>query len=359
MFRKLSFVFFLLFLVLSPTKAQVSVNIQIDSTNFFIGEQTGITLNVTLGSEQKLVLPPIRKGYELVPNVEVVDVQSPDTVYLDEGKKMDVFQKYVITAWDSLYTILPSFDVYVDEVKYSSKNLAIKVLTVDVDTTNVDQFFPANGVMAPPFMWEEWRPVLYCTFLVVFMFVVALFIYDRLRKGKPMVRIIRRKKKLPPHEVAIDEINRLKVERNWTEEDSKEYYTQLTNTLRVYIKERYDFNALEMTSEEIIQRLIQEKNEDALDELRDIFRTADLVKFAKWSTLTNENDANLMAAMEYINQTKIEIDPNAKPEPEIIKETDKQRQNQVWIMRILIFILATGILGLSIWIVWRVVDLTI
>ena len=88
---------------------------------------------------------------------------------------MDVFQKYVITAWDSLYTILPYFDVYVDEVKYSSKNLAIKVLTVDVDTTNVDQFFPANGVMAPPFMWEEWRPVLYCTFLVVFMLVVSVF----------------------------------------------------------------------------------------------------------------------------------------------------------------------------------------
>jgi hypothetical protein len=114
---------------------------------------------------------------------------------------------------------------------------------------------------------------------------------------------------------------------------------------------------MEMTSNEIIDRLIAENNEEALNELREIFRTADLVKFAKWSTLINENDANLVAAVEYVNQTKIEVDPNAKPEPEVIKETDQKRLTQIKIMRVAIGVLAVLSLVLLGWIIWRSVDL--
>ena len=123
------------------------------------------------------------------------------------------------------------------------------------------------------------------------------------------------------------------------------------------IKDRYGFNAMEMTSTEIIDRLIAENNEEALDELREIFRTADLVKFAKYSTLINENDANLVAAVEYVNQTKIEVDPNAKPEPEVIKETDQKRLTQVKMMRVAIGVLAVLSVAMLAWIIWRSADL--
>ncbi len=337
--------------------AQVTVDIKIDSLQLFIGEQTGITLDVSMDANQHLVLPMLRNGDELVPNVEVVEVMDPDTIYLNEGKRVDVQQRYIIAAWDSSLYSLPPMEVMVDSQKYASKALALKVLTIDVDTLHVDEFFPPHGQMAPPFAWQDWKGAVYCSLLVVLLFMATLFLGDRLRKGKPIVRIIRRKKKLPPHEVAIDEIKRIQADRKWAEEDSKEYYTQLTDTLRTYIRERYGFNAMEMTSSEIIERLVSENDETALKELRDIFSTADLVKFAKWSTMINENDANLVAAMEYINQTKVEVDPNAKPEPEVIKETDKQRQNQVWVMRICGVLFLAAAIGLAVWVVWRVVDL--
>ena len=155
----------------------------------------------------------------------------------------------------------------------------------------------------------------------------------------------------------MTEIERIKSERKWAEEDSKEYYTLLTDTLRNYIRDRYGFNAMEMTSSEIIDRLVSENNEEALDELREIFRTADLVKFAKWSTLINENDANLVAAVEYVNQTKIEPDPNAKPEPEVIKETDQKRLTQVKIMRVAMIVLGVLSVALLAWVAWRTADL--
>ena len=189
------------------------------------------------------------------------------------------------------------------------------------------------------------------------MIACIIYLWYHVKHGKPIVRFVRRKKKLPPHQIAMTEIERIKSERKWAEEDSKEYYTLLTDTLRNYIRDRYGFNALEMTSSEIIDRLVSENNEEALDELREIFRTADLVKFAKWSTLINENDANLVAAVEYVNQTKIEPDPNAKPEPEVIKETDQKRLTQVKIMRVAMIVLGVLSVALLAWVAWRTTDL--
>lgn len=353
--RRLLFIVYCLLSI--NTWAQVSVDVKLDSTQLFIGQQMDLTLSVTMDAKQKLVMPDIKKGQELIPNIEVVTIGKPDTAFLNEGKRLTVSQAYTITAWDSAFYYLPPMQVKVDGKEYESKSLALSVYTVDVDTLHLDRFFPPNGIMELPFLWEEWGMVTFGSLLLVIMLVCIGVLYYYVKHGKPIVRFIRRKKKLPPHQVAMDEIERIKSERKWAEEDSKEYYTLLTDTLRNYIRDRYNFNAMEMTSTEIIDRLIAENNEEALDELREIFRTADLVKFAKYSTLINENDANLVAAVEYVNQTKIEVDPNAKPEPEVIKETDQKRLTQIKIMRVamgVLIVLSVALLG---WIIWRSIDL--
>ena len=351
------YIFSLFLLLITGIRAQVQVDVKLDSLQLFIGQQTDLTLSVTLDAKQKLVMPDIKKGQELIPDIEVVTVGKPDTAVLNDGKRMTVSQAYTITAWDSAFYYLPPMQVMVDGKKYDSKSLALKVYTVDIDTLHLDQYFPPNGIMELPFLWEEWQMVMLGSLLLILMLVCVGVLYYHVKHGKPIVRFIRRKKKLPPHQVAMDEIERIKSERKWAEEDSKEYYTLLTDTLRNYIRDRYGFNAMEMTSSEIIERLISENNEEALNELREIFRTADLVKFAKWSTLINENDANLVAAVEYVNQTKIEVDPNAKPEPEVIKETDQKRLTQVKIMRVMIGVLAVLSVALLAWIIWRSADL--
>ena len=351
------YIFSLFLLLMTGVRAQVRVDVKLDSLQLFIGQQTDLTLSVTIDAKQKLVMPDIKKGQELIPDIEVVTVGNPDTAFLNDGKRLTVSQAYTITAWDSAFYYLPPMQVTVDGKKYDSKSLALKVYTVDIDTLHLDQFFPPGGIMELPFLWEEWQMVMFGSLLLILMFVCVGVLYYHVKHGKPIVRFIRRKKKLPPHQVAMNEIERIKSERKWAEEDSKEYYTLLTDTLRNYIRDRYGFNAMEMTSSEIIERLIAENNEQALDELREIFRTADLVKFAKWSTLINENDANLVSAIEYVNQTKIEVDPNAKPEPEVIKETDQKRLTQVKIMRVAIGVLAVLSVALLAWIIWRSADL--
>ena len=45
-------------------------------------------------------------------------------------------------------------------------------------------------------------------------------------------------------------------------------------------------------------------DESMMNELQELFMTADLVKFAKYSSLLNEKDMNLVNAINFIDKTK-------------------------------------------------------
>ena len=91
--------------------------------------------------------------------------------------------------------------------------------------------------------------------------------------------------------------------------------------------------------------------------MRQLFQTADLVKFAKWTTLINENDANLVSAIDFINQTKQEVDPNAKPEEEEIPEEVKQSQQRSLTLKIIMGIIAVVALAAAGYALWLAIDL--
>ncbi len=341
----------------SSLQAQVTVEARIDSLQMLVGEQTGITLDVSCDAKANVEMPVFQRGQQLAPGVELVEMTAADTTKLDDGRRMQVSRKYIVTAWDSSFYYIPPMKVRVNGKDYETKNLALKVYTIDVDTVHVDQFFGPKDVMNAPFSWDDWKPVIWCFILFLLLCGCIGYLVHALRTGKPLIRIIRRKRKEPAHKVALNEIERIKTERTWAQEDSKEYYTQLTDTLRTYIQERYGFSAMEMTSGEIIERLTQENDEEALAELRELFQTADLVKFAKWTTLINENDANLMTALEYINQTKQEEDPN-QPQEEIIVTPEAKRQRvSIWAMRITIAVASIVATALIVWVIYRIIDL--
>lgn len=307
----------------AQAEAQVTVESKIDSVGIFIGQRIGVTLEVSADAGKEVELPEWDSLQQVVPGLEFVRSEKADTSYVNEGKRMILTRRYFFTSFDSALYVIPEMKVKVDGKDYQSKKLALKVFTFDVDTLHTDSIFGMKDQLAPPFEWAEWR-------IVIIFFIIALllgallgYVIYRLKTNKPIIRRIRNKRRLAPHQAAMQKIEHIKEEKIWQSEDSKEYYTQLTDTLRQYIKERYGFNATEMTSYEIIQKLQEVNDEDAISELRELFQTADLVKFAKYSTLINENDRNLVSAIEYINQTKLE-EPEQKPQPEVIIVEEKR-----------------------------------
>ena len=132
----------------------------------------------------------------------------------------------------------------------------------------------------------------------------------------------------------------------------------MTDTIRQYINERFGFNAMEMTSSEIIDRLQHTGDQKMIDELKELFQTADLVKFAKYSTLINENDLNLVNAINFIDQTKIEGEETTEKIVPKLSEEDKRSRHARVTIKSLIYVILAIVIALLVYVLIRVTQLT-
>ena len=238
----------------------VTVDATIDSLQILIGEQTKIKLQVSLDSEKRAILPIYQDT--LVRGVEVLDIAKPDTQLLNDGRRSLITQEYTITSFDSALYYLPPMEVIVDNKPYYSKALALKVYSVNVplDPENPEQFFGPKSIMKVPFTWEDWYVAIIMAILFIPFLLLLIYLVKRIRDNRPIIRKIKVEPRLPAHQIAMKEIERIKAEKIWQKGQPKEYYTELTDALRTYIKERFGFNALEMTSSEIIEQLMKIKD---------------------------------------------------------------------------------------------------
>lgn len=342
--RRLSLCIILTASVLAAS-AQVSVEAVIDSIQIFVGQQAHVTLTATAKENAKVEFPQFKPMEYITPGVEVLDRQELEQQPQDNGF-VSRSMVYTMTSFDDTLYYIPPMTVKIDGKPYKSKSLALKVLTIEVDTLHAEQFFGPKDVQDNPFQWSDWEGPFWLSVLMLVLLAVAYYLYLRLRDNKPIISHIRIVKRLLPHQKAMKEIEQIKADKMVSSENSKEYYTKLTDTLRKYIVERYGFNAMEMTSSEIIERLMASQDQKALDELRQLFTTADLVKFAKYSTLINENDANLVNAIDFINQTKLEnvpVEETIKPQ---LSEEDQRSQKTRRVLKYFITAIAVVCMAL-------------
>ena len=314
-------------LIASALSLMAQVQAKIDPIEMMIGEQAQVTLTVNAADDATIVWPQLKPRQMLTPGVEVLQAQetAPHTFVV------------ILTSFDGNLYHLPPFVVKVNGKEQKSSDLALKVIEVEVDTTKLDAFYGPRDVQDNPFQWSDWSMPFKLSLVVLVMLAICFYFYLRLRDNKPIVTRIKIVKRLLPHQKAMQQIEQIKMDKMVASENQKEYYTKLTDTLRKYIEERYGFSAMEMTSSEIIDRLMATADQQSLDELRQLFTTADLVKFAKYSTMINENDANLVSAIDFINQTKLENMPTEEVQKPQLSEKDQRMQQERRTLKVLIW----------------------
>ena len=238
----------LLLLLFSPLLAtgQVQVQANMDSVQMLIGQQAHITLNVVAKKGSSISLPSFKRSQLLVPGVEVLSSTPADTSDVDNGN-VRVRKTYTITSFDQNVYALPGMKVTVNGRAYQSNDLGLKVLTVEVDTLHPNKMFPPKDVQDVPFQWSEWAPLFLLGLLVLLLGALGFYLYVRLRENKPIITRIRIVRHIPAHQKALTAIEQIKSDKRAAIDDPKTYYTQLTDTIRQYISERFGFNAKEMT----------------------------------------------------------------------------------------------------------------
>ncbi|MBQ0006549.1 MAG: hypothetical protein KBS57_03995 [Alistipes sp.] len=253
----------------------------------------------------------------VVPGVEVIRHFTIDTLSLKK-KFAEIEASAVLTSFDSGAYMLPDRVFYfyrgdeeVDTLHVDGK--AVVVETIAVDTATFMSPEREEGDESPRFADIKPQFGYPVTFWEVAKWVLAALALAALAVAVTV--IIRRKKagltfmghtvvQDPPHIVALRTLDKIREEELWQKNRQKQFYTEVTDALRLYIESRFDVTAIEATSAEMLADL-KKKDVSAGEfaELEELFTRSDLVKFAKLNCSREENEAAIPVAVRFVNQT--------------------------------------------------------
>ena len=107
----------------------------------------------------------------------------------------------------------------------------------------------------------------------------------------------------PPYIVALRNLDSLRGDKYWAPDKQKTLYSGITDTLRTYIENVFGINAEEMTTAEIFEALDGRVPQDLYAEAKELFETADFVKFAKFFATDEQNAAAVPSAVKFVTST--------------------------------------------------------
>ena len=117
----------------------------------------------------------------------------------------------------------------------------------------------------------------------------------------------------------------MEKEQLWQQGQVKTYYSRLTDIMREYIENRYDIQALELTTDEILEKIEKVNvHDELLDKLKSMLQTADMVKFAKAKPAVEQHTGNMENAHKFVVKTKY-VPPVIEEDDEIGKNDELKR----------------------------------
>ena len=279
--RKIILVF--LYLYSNTISAQ---KITIDTNYILIGEQTKLVISSPI---TKTSLWPVYSD-TLIDGIEIIKLGEIDTI------NNLISQEIYITAWDSGTFYIPPINF--------SKNNASNDLILNVKTIILEENATLKDIKEPikePIgIHDVWKWLI----IIILIFGIILLIKKHLFKEK----IIQEKKiitkKIAIDIIAINALNELEKKQLCQEGKVKEYYSSISEIIRRYIGERFNFIALELTKYEILDNLHNKVNKIQLTNIDKLLHRADLVKYAKNQPSSEENIESINIAKKIIETTK-------------------------------------------------------
>lgn len=304
-----------IFLVLTKMVFSQNVNIKttIDTAQIIIGDPIQLTLKATFDPQNFIIhLPHIDDTFN---HFEVVEIQKTDTT--QAGNLSTIIQKITITNFDSGAWYIPVLEYKISPLNGTnpyimhSDSIRVQVQTIAADTSK--PFKPIFGIR------EVNRPIAqiiqYILIGLIALATILFLIYYLRKKAKqkgPKPKPL--EPTLLPHEKALKQINHLKAENAWQNQNQKQYFTDLTDVVRTYLEEQFQIDSFEKTSAEIISQVKKVKAlSTSRQALRNLLELADVVKFAKGKPTEDECLQTLEQSIQIIIESYKKVKPIEEP----------------------------------------------
>ena len=259
---------------------------KLDSSSILIGEQINFSLSNTISETEAW---PTYNEF-LVEGVEIIKEGKLDTT----GDVIS--QNFIITVWDS-------GSYYIPPISFSANNKT-EGLLLNVQTVILEEGAELKDIKQPmeaPIGWSDiWPWLVGILLFALIVFLLKKYVFNKkeeIKSEKPKVII-------PADVIALKELITLEKAKIWQEGKIKEYHSSLSEIVRRYTEERFQFIALELTTDEIIDELKSKLNQEQIQNLKTLLQRADLAKFAKSKPIESENTESMLLAKNFVNNTK-------------------------------------------------------
>ena len=278
--------FALSFLII-PFFLFAQIETKIDSSSILIGDQIKLSVKSNLND-----LKNWKTFKDSIGKFEIISSSQIDTLQTDSGWILN--QNYTLTHWDSGTFYIPSISME----EQTSDSILVYINTIESliegDIKGIKQ--PINT----PISLKEILPYILIFLLIL---LVSLFIYHQLKNRKKTVKVEEKIEVIiPPFQIALNLLLKLKDKNLVKQNEVKEYHSQISEILRRYIENGLDLKAMELSSNEIVSSLKQQRIDTI--SIEKVFRISDLAKFAKFQPLEIENKECLEMAILFVEQTK-------------------------------------------------------
>ena len=300
---------YILFLVgLVGFSQENPVSMQIDTTNIRIGEQ--MQLKISVDELQNVVFPKLQ--LDSLGKVEVVEALPTDTL------KNKLEKRYLLTSFDSGVYVIPQQSVLVNNKKFLTDSLLINVATIKVDTTK-QKMFPIKSIQREPKTFDDYKHLFWWLIPIAVLLAVILYFIFRKKEKKPKVKVV-----VAPIQEALLRLKELDEKHLLEQNKIKIYYSELTDIVRTYIEKDINIPALESTTNELIETILDFNassklgiSKETIADLKEILQTADLVKFAKSSPNFEEIKGHRNLSERILQSLKPKKEPLKEEENEV------------------------------------------
>lgn len=314
-FKNLLVGFQLLFIFSLTYAQQAKVSAGIDTNDVLIGDQIKLKLEFTNTKKSNLIWAEIPDS---IGKIEFVKKGKIDTLI-----KKNLFQLnaiYNVTSFDSGYYSLPSFSFTVNDKGMTPETLFTEPLELRFTTLEVDTTKAFKDIKGPLDVPIDWKGVFYYILIGLVILAGFYFTYRYWQKKKKVKDVeLDYDPKIPPYILALEALKQLEAEKLWQSGYVKKYYVRMTDIIRIYMRRQFGIHAMEMITSEIIYSLEKAGIKSGLiSEMKTLFETADLSKFAKYQPMPEDNAKCMSYSINFVNSTK----------PSEIEKEHKQEHNE-------------------------------
>ena len=283
--------------------AQQIVETRLSRDSILIGDQVEWSSRIQAPKGMRIHIDTM-SGY-VTPGVELIGDFKVDTLKVKKDFA-NFTTRATITSFDSGVYVIPPVMVYfyngeelVDTIRMQA--LPLYVQSFDIDTTTFEMH-DLKGQLTYPVTFRETLPWIGLALLIIALAGLAIYLIKRHLAGKSLLG--HHTVKDPAHIVALRSLEKTRRSQLWQNGKQKQFYTEVTDAMRVYIEERFAIQSMERTSAEILEDLSKaDVRPESFESLKDLFTLSDLVKFAKYTASEAENEGVIPTAVRFVNDT--------------------------------------------------------